>query len=91
MNYYISIYHAIREEGGGEEGGWSYWDRSKFHDIKVSFDTETKVQRALKRLHPVLQRHPDFADDIPYLSRLEAYVFKGEHGPEEHSESSTYS
>jgi len=90
MNYYISIYHATREEGGSEEGGWSYWDRSKVHDIKVSFDTETKVRRAIKRLRPVLQRHPDFSEDIPELSRLEAHVFKGEYGPEEHSESSIY-
>jgi len=91
MNYYISIYHATREEGGCEEGGWHYWDRSKVKDVKVSFDTETKARKALKRLEPFLRRHPDFADDIPYLSRLEAYVFKNTHGPEEYSESSTYS
>ena len=90
MKYYISIYHATREEGGSEEGGWYYWNWSKFHDIKIGFDAGAKIQRALKKLRPVLKRHPEFVDDIPHLSRLEAIVFRGEHGPEEYSEPSNY-
>tara|TARA_R110000851_G_scaffold272178_1_gene424887 strand:+ start:430 stop:705 length:276 start_codon:yes stop_codon:yes gene_type:complete len=91
MKKYISIYHAKREHGGSEEGGWSYWGRGKIHDIKVCFDTDAKVQRALSRLIPVLKRVPEFADDLPHMSRLEAHVFTGKHGPEEYSEPSIYS
>ena len=91
MTKYISIYHATREHGGEEEGGWSYWQREKFHDIKIGFDTVTKVSRALNRLRPVLKRLPEFADDLPHLSRLGAHVFTDHHGPEELFDQSTYS
>jgi len=87
---YISIYHATREHGGDEEGGWSYWARGKVQDIKVGLDTDAKVQRAMNRLRPAMKRHPQFADDNPHLSRLEAHVFEGQHGPEYYSDQSYY-
>jgi len=91
MKKYISIYHATREQGGSEEGGWYYWDRKKFRDIAVCFTSHTKVLNALARIQPILKRHPEFVDDYPHLSRLEARVYNGKHGPEEDSEQSCYS
>tara|TARA_R100001443_G_C3268405_1_gene157383 strand:- start:125 stop:388 length:264 start_codon:yes stop_codon:yes gene_type:complete len=82
---YISIYEAVREHGGDEEGGWSYWVRHKIHDIKVGLNTEAKVERAMARLRPILIKN---SGQWSWESKLQAHVFEGEHGPEDYSESS---
>ena len=85
--FYISIYQAVREHGGDEEGGWSYWARHKVHDFKIALKTETKVQRAMDRLKPILEKN---SGKWSWEFKLQAHVFEDEYGPEDFSEDSSY-
>ena len=83
---YISIYQTYREQGGSEEGGWSYTVRDKFRDLKKSFTSRDEIQKWWDRILNATAN-----DSNRYDRRLEVHIFDDAHGPENHSDQSYYS
>ena len=83
---YISIYQTYRERGGSEEGGWYYTVREKFRDLKKSFASTTEVYKWWDRILKATAN-----DSNRHDRKLEVHLFEDKHGPEDHSDPSSYS
>jgi hypothetical protein len=86
-NFYISIYWATRNHGGDEEGGWSYWSRSKARDVKRGFKSREQAQNFITKIQPILKKE---SGQWSWEDKLQAFIFEAQHGPEDYSEQSWY-